>query len=214
MNDEEQPPRDEYPLTSARPKLSTTPSWVMLGFALGALFVYALMRPDPAAKPAPPPVAVRFVEAPTPTAPREPAPLTEIEAVFAMWGEHAVWSEDTTEVVYWNKRERAFTDYFEVRRSGGNYYFRSIPRLTRRIVMHGKEFPESPLQFTETEEQYQEWRQHGRTERRPDRSLRPLIEPPPQGPRPGVAPPKVVSPKTLPPPPLEPVIGLTPAPKK
>ena len=34
--------------------------------------------------------------------------------------------------------------------------------------------PESPLRFTETEEQYRDWVEHGRTERPVERDLRPI----------------------------------------
>lgn len=147
-------------------QLSKTPSWIMLGFIFGAAFVAALppLRKPPAppelAPPAPRPVAPVVVR----TAPL----LTTIEAVFAEWGRHAVWSDDVTEVALWNGQDRAFSDFFEVRRLGGTFYFRSIPKLTRRIIARGKPMPEAPLRFTETEEQYQEWLLHGRMERSGD----------------------------------------------
>jgi hypothetical protein len=158
-------------------KLSKTPSWVMLGFILGAVFVAAL--PPWRRPPAPEAVSVAALEPVRPPVPREPAPLTTIEAVFAEWQRHAVWSDDTTEVALWNIREKAFTDFYEVRRVGDALYFRTIPKLTRRIVTHGKPLPNSPLQFTETEEQYQEWREHGRSERPAAQDLRPRISTPP-----------------------------------
>ncbi len=159
-DDDERPPRSDYERSTA--KLSKTPSWVMLGFILGALFVIAL--PPLRKKPAPAPETVR-VEFTRPAAPREPRPLSEIEGVFAVWGKHATWFNDTTEVALWNTKDRAFTDFYEVRRFGDDYYFRSLTSLTRRIVKHGKPLPESPLQFTETEEQYRDWLEHGRIER-------------------------------------------------
>ena len=144
-------------------QLSKTPSWIMLGFILGAAFVAAL---PPLRKPAAPPVIEPPVSLPAaPLAPRTAPVLTTVEAVFAEWGRHAVWSDDFTEVAMWNSQERAFTDFYEVRRLAGALYFRSIPKLTRRIIARGKPMPEAPLQFTETEEQYQEWWQHGRRER-------------------------------------------------
>ncbi|MBI5693879.1 MAG: hypothetical protein HZC55_27710 [Verrucomicrobia bacterium] len=174
MDDDAPAPREPYPLTKPGATLSRTPSWVMLGFILGALFVYALMRREAA-----PPATVQVQMLPPPKpAPREKATLSTIEAVFAVWGEHATWSGDTTEVALWNKEEKAYTDYYEVRRIGGILYFRSIPELTRRIIRHGKELPDSPLQFTETEEQYREWLEHGRRERPPE-------GPPPRLVRPG-----------------------------
>ena len=150
-----------YPMSTA--KMSKTPSWIMLGFLLGAAFVAAL--PPRGKKPAPESATFKAPETTKSVEPREPPQLTTIEAVFAVWGTHATWSEDVTEVALWNSQDKAFTDYYEVRRFGDGHYFRTIPRLTRRIVSHGKPMPESPLQFTETEEQYREWLKYGRLER-------------------------------------------------
>lgn len=171
MDDDDLPRRKEYPLSTA--KLSKTPSWIMLGFVLGALFVLAL---PPLRKKAPTPETVR-VEFVRPPAPRESRPLSDIEGVFAVWGEHSTWFNNTTEVALWNSKERAFTDFYEVRRFGDDLYFRSISSLTRRVVTHGKPLPESPLQFTETEEQYREWVEHGRVERPLDPAIRPRAVP-------------------------------------
>lgn len=155
-------------------RLSRTPSWVMLGFILGAAFVAMLpsWRPVPASPGAPAP-------APVPSAPerdtapaREPGPLLTIEAVFAAWQRLAVWSEDTTEVALWNAREQGFTDFYEVRRLGDVLYFRSLPRLTRRIIERGQP-AESPLQFTETEEQHQQWLESSRQQRSQGAAIRP-----------------------------------------
>lgn len=157
-SDSRPPDRAERPA-----RLSRTPSWVMLGFLIGALAVYALMRPRGVAPP--PAVPVATSAAPVAEPKREAPTLTTIEAVFATWGENAVWHANTTEVALWNSRDRDFTDFYEVRRVGGVNYFRSIPTLTRRVIRRGKEIPECPLQFTETEEQYREWKEHGRTER-------------------------------------------------
>ena len=90
--------------------------------------------------------------------------LTMIEAVFADWGKYAVWADDLTEVALWNSETRNFEDCYEVKRVGDLLYFRSIPQFTRRVVRHGKPLASSPLQFTETEEQYQDWLEHGRSE--------------------------------------------------
>ena len=160
MDDDEPKPEKQYPVSAS--KMSKTPSWIMLGFLLGAVFVAAL--PPMRKKSAPPEKTVlKSVEPPRPTAPREPPQLTTIEAVFEMWGKNAVWSDDVTEVALWNDRDKAYSDYYEVRRFGDVYYFRTIPHLTRRIIARGK--PESPLLFTETEEQYREWLTYGRAER-------------------------------------------------
>jgi len=162
--DDESASEKDYPLTPA--KLSKTPSWIMLGFILGALFVWMLPRdPEPAAAP----------EATRRAAPAEPprtalTTLTTIEAVFEAWGQHAVWDNDLTEVALWNSATKSFSECYEVRRTRDAYYFRSIPKLTRLVIRHGKPLPDSPLQFTETEEQYREWKENGRTERPAERT--------------------------------------------
>jgi len=143
-------------------QLSKTPSWIMLGFLFGAAFVAAL---PPLRKRAEVPVAIQEARPPAQVVLRVAPALTTIEAVFAEWGSHAGWSENVTEVAMWNGQERAFSDFYEVRRIEGLLYFRSIPKLTRRIIARGKPMPDSPLRFTETEEQYQEWLLHGRMER-------------------------------------------------
>lgn len=139
---------DEAPSPS---KPSQVPSWVTLGFVLGALFVLALPRrsPPPAARPAEEPVPV-LSKAPDPPA------ISTIEAVFDAWDRYAVWSNDTTEVALWDSATKSYSDFYEVLRVGTVYYYRSIPRLTRPILAHGV-VENSPLQFTETERQRAEW---------------------------------------------------------
>ena len=183
MEDDEPKPEKRYPLSTS--KMSKTPSWIMLGFLLGAVFVAAL--PPLRKKAAPPEAAVfRAAEPAVKREPRDPPLLTTIEAVFAMWGKNAVWSDDVTEVALWNDRDNAYSDYFEIRRYGDTYYFRTIPQLTRRIISRGKPMPESPLQFTESEEQYREWRSYGRAERPVEQvaPARPSVSAPPAAPRP------------------------------
>ena len=161
MENDDPAAEKNYPVATA--KLSKTPSWIMLGFLLGAAFVVALppLRKPPPAMPAP---AVVTDSEPPP--PRDPPQLTTIEAVFAVEEEYALWTDDVTEVALWNSRDHAFSDFYEVRRIGPARYFRTIPTLTRRIIQHGKPRPASPLQFTQSEEQHREWLEHGRTERR------------------------------------------------
>jgi hypothetical protein len=169
MEDDEPKPPKQYPISSS--KMSKTPSWIMLGFLLGAAFVASL---PPLRKKPPEPVTFKAVEPAKQTGPRTPPQLTTIEAVFAVWGRHAVWSDDVTEVAMWNLEDNAFTDFYEVRRIGGVYYFRTISQLTRRIITHGKPLPsECPLQFTESEEQYREWHSYGRAERPVEHDTRP-----------------------------------------
>lgn len=130
---------EERPVSPAR--LSKTPSWITLGFVLGALFVLALPSRDekPAAAPPPEPE-------PPPVRLERPA-LAEIEAVFADWGESAIWQNEVTEVALWDTARRSYSLFYEVVRHNGAYYFRSIPRLTRPILTDGVP-TNTPLQYT------------------------------------------------------------------
>jgi hypothetical protein len=130
----------------------------MLGFLFGVLFVLALPRREPPAAP-----ALTLADSPPPilhdTAPR----LTTIEAVFEEWGQYAVWDKDVTEVVLladpFTKSDR---ECYEVLRVGGDYYFRSIPQLTRPVLTHGlPDDPKNPmpLEFTESAADRQQWLQ-------------------------------------------------------
>ncbi len=181
MSDDDYEKRDRrYPLSAS--KMSKTPSWIMVGFLLGAVTVWYLPpRAEKRASPAP--VTAPKAESKE-TVKREAQPLTTIEYVFDEWARYAVWEYDMTEVALWNSKEQAFADFYEVRRYGSpeRYYFRSIPALTRRIITRGKEVPNCPLKFTESEEQYQEWRQHGRNDR-PFGDQRPLSAFAPEAPR-------------------------------
>lgn len=157
MDEHEDEPRKKHPPSPA--KMSKVPSWISVGFVLGALFMMVLPKPAPKVV-APPPPRVEPPRAPA------PANLTTIEAVFEQWGKYVVWDGDTTEVALWNAGTEGFTDFYEVRRIGDEVYFRTIPKLTRRVVRHGRQPPpECPLEFTESEEQYREWRDHDRYER-------------------------------------------------
>ncbi|MBC7366640.1 MAG: hypothetical protein H7343_07485 [Undibacterium sp.] len=135
------------PVVKAKPSL--VPSWIMLGFLIGALFVWAL----PARKPAPP----RLEKSEPRTVIMKTVPqFTTVEAVFTEWGKYAVWDNELTEIALWSSETKDYTDCFEVLRSGSSYFFRSIPRLTRPVLTHGTR-ENSPLQFTETEAQRAEW---------------------------------------------------------
>jgi hypothetical protein len=143
---------DDLPQEETPKKPSQVPSWVTLGFALGALFVLALPRREPA------PPQVPSVQEAQPRADPAVGPprLTTIEAVFASWDKFAVWSDDTTEVALWDSGTKTFSECYEVIRNGSDYYFRSIPALTRPLLTHGV-VENSPLQFTETMSQRQKW---------------------------------------------------------
>jgi hypothetical protein len=124
---------EEAPAPPAKP--SQIPSWVTLGFILGALFVLAWPR--------------RSADVPAPK-------MATIDAVFQAWGGGAVWSDGTTEVALWSPETKSYSECYEVVKVDEEFYYRPIPALTRPILTHG--IPEnSPLQFTETERQRQEW---------------------------------------------------------
>ncbi len=137
-------------------RLSRTPSWITLGFVLGALFVALLPGPKPPPAAPTPPAQVVKLERPK---------LTEIEAVFAHWGDRAVWQNDLTEVALWDTERHSYSLFYEVLRNGDTYYFRSIPHLTRPLLTRGVD-ANAPLQFTETEESRREWLEHGQFEPR------------------------------------------------
>lgn len=130
----------ERPISPSR--LSKTPSWITLGFVLGALFVFSLPRED------------KSVRAPVaPVNPLQPQrldrpKLTDIEAVFAEWGRYALWADDLTQVALWDTEKHSYSIFYEVLRSNGNYYFRSISRIDRFVAPEEIRLPpNSPLRF-------------------------------------------------------------------
>jgi len=134
---------DDSP-SPAGSKPTQTPSWVMLGFVMGVLFMLALPRPEPAAPPRPEPAA---------------------PPVFADFEKYAVWDNDTTEVALWDSATKEYSDCYEVMRLGDAFFFRPIPRLTRPILRHGVPDAENfPLQFTVTAAQEREWRKAAQDE--------------------------------------------------
>jgi hypothetical protein len=144
---------DEDPPSKPLPgKPSQIPSWVSLGFVLGALFVLALPRHASVAPPMP---TVQEAE-PHADPAAEPPQMTTIEAVFSAWDKYAVWSNDSTEVALWDSGTKGFTTCYEVIRNGNEYYFRSIPGLTRPVLTHGV-VENSPLIFTESARQRADW---------------------------------------------------------
>jgi hypothetical protein len=124
------------------------PSWVLLGFGIGVLFIWML-------PPSEPPAAAGLEPAAAPVA-RSAPQIAVIEAVFAEWGSAASWENDVTEVALWSGETGSYSQCFQVIRTGGMYFFRSIPRLTRPVLTRGVR-DNSPLQFTESEAQRAEW---------------------------------------------------------
>jgi len=154
---------DDSP-SPAGSKPTQTPSWVMLGFVMGVLFMLALPRPEPAAPPRPEPAAPPRPE-PPPKPVASPPRIRTIDAVFADFEKYAVWDNDTTEVALWDSATKEYSDCYEVMRLGDAFFFRPIPRLTRPILRHGVPDAENfPLQFTVTAAQEREWRKAAQDE--------------------------------------------------
>jgi hypothetical protein len=202
MDEDESSRRKEYPLSPS--KMSKTPSWIMLGFVLGALAVIALL-PRLQKKAPPNPESARRLEFTKPPAPRQPQPLSKIEGVFAEWGNYALWSDDdTTEVALWNDEYREFSDLYEVRRDGKTYYFRTLTRLTRRMFTPPNLPLDCPLRFTEPKERYTTGTDGGPPRREAELKRPPGVSAP-------VAPPRI---NTTPIAPSDPGIDLAPHVKK
>ena len=152
MDDEPDEPRPPK-----REQLSKTPSWIMLGFALGVACVLAWPR-----KEVPRPALTATPEArrwPTMVAPTLPTieRAKFFEGVFAEWNKHAVWENELTEVAFWSAEAKSFSEHFEVFRSGERFYFRSIPQFTRPVLTHGDIPENSPLRFTEPQAERDRW---------------------------------------------------------
>lgn len=140
---------DEPPID--RHKLSTIPSWVMVGFVLG-VFVMLGFRggddgPPPAAAPAP--VEQTIATEKNAAAIDDQPSFTVVEALFEQYRQYAFWENDRTEIAIWNSRTLDFTDYFEVLRADTGTYYRPISMLTRLPLMNYGP-PDSPVRFTET----------------------------------------------------------------
>jgi hypothetical protein len=158
MDTSDQKPRAE--------QLSKTPSWIMLGFLLGGVFVFTVQHEffppsEPAAAPAPARPAssssssAEYRAAPTPA---QRQPLYALEDIFETYKQHALWEYDTTEVAFFNPLTDSCTEYVEVLRVGEKFYFRTIPRLTRPVVDRGLG-PSAPIVFTEPQAMRDERRQ-------------------------------------------------------
>lgn len=142
--------------TVDRKKPSQVPSWLMLGFLVGVVTMWAL-RSEPKAPEAPPPAPPPTIHeiasaAPSLTAPEDSASLAIAEALFEEYRNWAFWNEDKTQIAIWNSTTLGFTDRFEIIRTLEGDYFRSIPSFTR-VPIEGYGPENSPILFTETAEQ-------------------------------------------------------------
>ena len=112
----------------------------MVGFVLGCLATITIEhdldeeKEEAKAKAAPVAPVVHPEPAVNTITRKEDKPsLTVVEALFSEASDRAIWRANTTEVAAWNEATGKFTDFFEVLRSDGLYYFRSIPHLTRPL---------------------------------------------------------------------------------
>jgi hypothetical protein len=139
-----------------REALSKTPSWVMLGVLIGGVIGYTAKthwdnRSRAEAEAAAAVERARPTPTPTPLPPPpSKASLTDLEAVFQRWQARAVWRNDVTEVAFWDPASNQFSEYVEILRNGDDYYFRSIPHLTRPFSEETMP-KEAPLRFTDPE---------------------------------------------------------------
>jgi len=169
-------PGQKLPRPPAVKQLSKTPSWIMLGFVIGAAAVLSLPRsPEvvyvPVADESAGPPTALLHQSPFVATPLQEPDFTILEAVFTEWQNYAVWDGDVTEIALWDSELGQYARFYEVLRapareggagSGGaiTFYYRSIPALTRPVLTHGVS-ASAPLLFTEPDVLRQAWlRQH------------------------------------------------------
>lgn len=148
-------PYDEDAPPPAKP--SQAPSWVLLGFVLGALCILALPHAKKA-EPAPAPAAEAASLQATPTVVHTQilSRFLTVEELFTELSSYAVWDNDTTQICVYDPDIGKFAECYEVLRRDGEYYFKSITSLTRPVLTHG--IPANSLiEFTETAAQRAQW---------------------------------------------------------
>lgn len=134
----------------ASPPRSLAPLWLTVGFGAGLAFGWAAFRGE-APRAVDAPVAPNASSAATPDCteiPGNAGTLRAIERTFERWGGYAVWENDITEIAAWDARRKRHSDFYEVRRHEGRFYFRSLAALTRPIIDHGVSAT-LPVAFTE-----------------------------------------------------------------
>ena len=150
-----------------RESLSKTPSWIMLGVIIGSIVTVTVQKHWGGRNDESPPIPAPAA-GPAGETSKEPAitnthlSLFAMETLFQQYQENVVWRHEIKEVVFWNPFTDQYSEYVEVLRNGEDFYFRSIPRLTRPIIEELMD-PNVPMRFTEPESV--------RAERRPQYSL-------------------------------------------
>jgi hypothetical protein len=166
-------------MNSPRKSSSHVPLWMTVGFALGIGVGAMLFRDE--ARPAQAPVGkqAEAIEPDRGEVSRDAGSLAALEQAFQRWGGYAVWENDTTQFAAWDPRKRKHSDFVEVRRTDGRFYFRTLRSLSRPLIDHG---PKSaiPFLFTETKEMRDQfYRDHPNY----NRDHEEVIELPPRPPR-------------------------------
>jgi hypothetical protein len=143
-------------------KPSPVPSWVMLGFIIGVLTMWAFQSGqsshvevdrEPVSEIGEGATGEAEVEGESNPLAREDQPSIElVAAVFDQLSEYAFWAEGRTEIAMWNGKTLSFSDHFEVLRVSDRTFFRPITGFTR-LPLEGYGPDDSPILFTETPEQ-------------------------------------------------------------
>ena len=121
------------------------PVWLTLGIVAGCAVGWLLFHPSEKSATA---VAVTAPPVTEPAA-KDTATLAATERNFQKWGGYAVWENDFTQFAVWNERRQRPADFYEVHRTRGQFYFRSLPQLTWVLLDHGLRAP-APIRFAET----------------------------------------------------------------
>lgn len=131
-------------------KSGNTPFILTLGFAAGLAAGAFLFREEvaTATKPAPNSQPHPHPQSEPIETVRDAGTLAALEQTFQRWGGYAVWENDVTEIAAWDPRKRRHSDFIEIRRANGKFYFRTIHRLTRPLIDHGRKLA-LPIAFTE-----------------------------------------------------------------
>jgi hypothetical protein len=120
---------------------------VVLMLALGAGWFMLHRTP---ASPAPEPARAAPVKPPSLPPLVENATLEQAEEYFETWGGYVVWENDAGEFALWSPAAHDYTQFFEVRRSNGQFTFRRLAKLTRPLIDHGVRAA-TAMAFTETQ---------------------------------------------------------------
>ncbi len=134
---------------------SKAPLWLTLGFAVGVVFGWMVFEHNSTAASATSPVLQAGLDKPTlpliPDSLHDGARLGEVEELFMAWGGYSIWKGDRTQFAAWNREAGRHADFYEVRRSGRKFYFRTLPTADWPLIDHGQ-IVRCPVWFAEPPE--------------------------------------------------------------